>query len=76
MAFQLARRTRIMMLVVPVLPEPVSGNDTPAGVNRAGRLDHDAVIESLQPPVGRPNAFAPVVSAQLLRERYDAVTIG
>jgi hypothetical protein len=34
------------------------------------------VIESLQPPVGRPNAFAPVVSAQFLRERYDAVTIG
>jgi hypothetical protein len=34
------------------------------------------VIESLQPPAGGPNAFAPVVSAQFLRERYDAVTIG
>jgi isopenicillin N synthase-like dioxygenase len=38
--------------------------------------DHDAVIESLGPPIGRPNDFAPVVSAQFLRERYDAVTIG
>ena len=38
--------------------------------------DHDAVIESLRRPIGRPNDFAPVVSAQFLRERYDAVTIG
>ena len=38
--------------------------------------DHDAVIESLRPPIGRPNDFAPVVSAQFLRERYDAVTVG
>ena len=25
--------------------------------------DHDAVIESLRPPIGRPNDYAPVVSA-------------
>jgi isopenicillin N synthase-like dioxygenase len=38
--------------------------------------DHDAVIESLQPPIGRPNDYAPVVSAQFLKERLDAITIG
>ena len=38
--------------------------------------DHDAVIESLQPPVGKPNDYAPVVSAHFLKERLDAITIG
>jgi hypothetical protein len=34
------------------------------------------VIESLQPPVGKPNDYPPVVSAQFLKERLDAITIG
>ena len=38
--------------------------------------DHDAVIESLRPPVGKPNDYPPVVSAQFLKERLDAITIG
>jgi isopenicillin N synthase-like dioxygenase len=38
--------------------------------------DHDAVIESLRPPVGRRDDLAPVVSAQFLKERYDAIAIG
>jgi isopenicillin N synthase-like dioxygenase len=38
--------------------------------------DHDAVIESLRPPIGKPNSYAPVVSAQFLKERLDAITIG
>jgi isopenicillin N synthase-like dioxygenase len=38
--------------------------------------DHDAVIESLQPPIGKPNDYGPVVSAQFLKERLDAITIG
>ena len=38
--------------------------------------DHDAVIESLQPPIGKPNDYAPVVSAQFLKERLDAITVG
>jgi len=38
--------------------------------------DHDAVIESLRPPIGKPNDYAPVVSAQFLKERLDAITIG
>jgi isopenicillin N synthase-like dioxygenase len=38
--------------------------------------DHDAVIESLQPPIGKPNDYAPVVAAQFLKERLDAITVG
>ena len=38
--------------------------------------DHDAVIESLQPPVGRPNDDAPVVSAEFIKTRLDAITTG
>ncbi len=38
--------------------------------------DHDAVIESLQPPVGLPNEFDPVISAQFLKQRLDAITVG
>ena len=38
--------------------------------------DHDAVIESLQPPVGKPNDYSPVVSAQFIKRRLDAITVG
>jgi isopenicillin N synthase-like dioxygenase len=37
--------------------------------------DHDAVIESLQPPIGKPNDYAPVVSAQFIKQRLDAITM-
>jgi len=37
--------------------------------------DHDAVIESLRPPIGRPNDYGPVVSAQFLKKRLDAITM-
>jgi isopenicillin N synthase-like dioxygenase len=37
--------------------------------------DHDAVVEALQPPAGRPNTFAPVVSADFIKARLDAITI-
>ena len=38
--------------------------------------DHDAVIESLQPPIGQPNEYPPVVSAQFIKTRLDAITQG
>ena len=38
--------------------------------------DHDAVIESLQPPIGKRSDYQPVVSAQFLKTRLDAITIG
>ncbi len=37
--------------------------------------DHDAVIESLRPPIGKPNDYEPVVSAQFLKKRLDAITM-
>ena len=36
--------------------------------------DYDALIESLQPPIGKPNDYAPVVSAPFLKKRLDAIT--
>ncbi len=38
--------------------------------------DHDAVVEALQPPIGKPNSYPPVVSAEFLKERLDAITVG
>jgi isopenicillin N synthase-like dioxygenase len=38
--------------------------------------DHDAVVEALQPPIGRANQHEPVVASAFLRERLDAITIG
>ncbi len=38
--------------------------------------DHDAVIESLRPPIGRRSDYSPVVSADFIKERLDAITLG
>ncbi|MEP7019952.1 MAG: 2-oxoglutarate and iron-dependent oxygenase domain-containing protein [Pseudonocardiales bacterium] len=38
--------------------------------------NHDAVVEALQPPLGKANDYPPVVSAAFLRERLDAITMG
>jgi isopenicillin N synthase-like dioxygenase len=37
--------------------------------------DHDALVHSLQPPIGRANDYAPVRSSTFLRERLDAITM-
>ena len=37
--------------------------------------DHDAVVNSLQPPIGKPNDYEPVLSSAFLRERLDAITM-
>jgi isopenicillin N synthase-like dioxygenase len=36
--------------------------------------DHDTVVHSLQPPVGRPNDYEPVLASEFLRTRLDAIT--
>ena len=38
--------------------------------------DHDAVIESLQPPIGRANDYPPVVAFAFLKRLLDAITVG
>ena len=37
--------------------------------------DHDAVVRALQPPVGRPNHYEPVVCADFILERLNAISI-
>jgi isopenicillin N synthase-like dioxygenase len=37
--------------------------------------DHDTVVHALRPPIGRANDYPPVVSADFLRERLDAITM-
>ena len=37
--------------------------------------NHDTVVCALHPPVGRENSYEPVVVADFLRERLDAITI-
>ena len=38
--------------------------------------DHDAVVTSLQPPLGRRDDYEPVVAAQFLKKLLDAITVG
>jgi isopenicillin N synthase-like dioxygenase len=35
----------------------------------------DSVVESLQPPVGKPNDYRPVTAADFIKKRYDAITV-
>ena len=37
--------------------------------------NHDTVVEALQPPIGRAHSHAPVLAADFLRERLDAITL-
>lgn len=37
--------------------------------------DHDAVVEALQPPIGKANTYEPVVSSVFLRRLLDAITV-
>ncbi|GAB0106205.1 2-oxoglutarate and iron-dependent oxygenase domain-containing protein [Nocardia sp. JMUB6875] len=39
-------------------------------------LDHDARVTPLAPPIGRIDGLEPVVSAEFLRTRLDAITLG
>lgn len=38
--------------------------------------NHDTVVHALQPPIGRRNDHPPVVAADFLKERLDAITVG
>ncbi|MVU76734.1 isopenicillin N synthase family oxygenase [Nocardia sp. ET3-3] len=39
-------------------------------------LDHDARVTPLEPPIGRVPGLKPVISAEFLRTRLDAITLG
>ena len=34
------------------------------------------MVESLRPPVGKPNDYEPVESAAFIKNRLDAITMG
>ena len=57
-------------------PQPEAPEEDLVSLIYFYEADHDAVVESLQPPIGKPNDYAPVVSAQFLKERLDAITLG
>ncbi|MUL76792.1 isopenicillin N synthase family oxygenase [Mycolicibacterium sp. CBMA 226] len=38
--------------------------------------NHDALITPLRPPIGAVSGLAPVVSAEFIKERLDAITVG
>jgi isopenicillin N synthase-like dioxygenase len=38
--------------------------------------DWDAMVESLQPPIGRPNDHPPVMASDFLKRLLDAITVG
>jgi isopenicillin N synthase-like dioxygenase len=57
-------------------PQPESPDEDLVSLVYFYETDHDAVIEALTPPIGRPNNYGPVVAADFLRERLDAITIG
>jgi len=38
--------------------------------------NHDAVIESLRPPLGQRTGYPPVVSGEFIKQRLDAITLG
>ena len=38
--------------------------------------NHDAVIESLRPPIGQRSDYPPVVSGEFIKQRLDAITLG
>jgi isopenicillin N synthase-like dioxygenase len=38
--------------------------------------DWDAMVTSLQPPIGRDNTYEPVMASAFLRRLLDAITVG
>ncbi len=36
----------------------------------------DAVVESVPPPVGKPNDYPPVIASEFLKRLLDAITVG
>ncbi len=38
--------------------------------------DWDARVESLQPPIGKPNDYPPVVASDFIKRLLDAITVG
>ena len=72
---QVRTQARVFFALPPSLKRryavTVAGRDwMPPGV------EANAYAEGTQTPIGRPNTYAPVVSGQFIKERYDEITVG
>ena len=36
----------------------------------------DTMVQALQPPIGKPNSYPPVMASEFLRRLLDAITVG
>ncbi|MEU7629104.1 2-oxoglutarate and iron-dependent oxygenase domain-containing protein [Nocardia sp. NPDC049220] len=57
-------------------PQPQAPDDDLVSLVYFYELNHDAVVRPLEPPIGRRRDLPPVVSAEFLRTRLDAITVG
>ncbi|GAB2549849.1 isopenicillin N synthase family dioxygenase [Nocardia heshunensis] len=57
-------------------PQPSAPDEDLISLIYFYELDHDARVTPLEPPVGRITGLPPVTSAEFLRTRLDAITLG
>ena len=59
-----------------VLPPPADApSESLVSLVYFHETNHDTVVEALQPPIGRPNSYPPVVASAFLRRLLDAITV-
>ncbi|MET7767532.1 2-oxoglutarate and iron-dependent oxygenase domain-containing protein [Nocardia sp. NPDC005366] len=56
-------------------PQPQAPDEDLVSLIYFYELDHDAVVTPLEPPIGQVTGQPPVISADFLRTRLDAITI-
>jgi isopenicillin N synthase-like dioxygenase len=57
-------------------PQPEAPGEDLVSLIYFYELDHDAVVTPLEPPIGEVRGLPSVVSAEFLRTRLDAITVG
>ncbi|MFE3190060.1 isopenicillin N synthase family dioxygenase [Nocardia sp. NPDC059240] len=57
-------------------PQPTAPDEDLISLIYFYELDHDAQVTPLEPPIGRIPGLPPVISADFLRTRLDAITLG
>jgi isopenicillin N synthase-like dioxygenase len=57
-------------------PDPGAATESLVSLVYFHETNHDTVVEALEPPVGRRTGLAPVLAADFLKERLDAITVG
>jgi isopenicillin N synthase-like dioxygenase len=57
-------------------PSPEAPQESLISLVYFHETNHDTIVHALQPPIGRSTGHRPVMAADFLRERLDAITIG